>query len=309
METNENAAASGNNGRESIIQKLDNINGIGRPTAEAFYEIGLHSYIDLIQFLDQHTKKEIAAELASHNARLPLGFVKKDEWINHARELSQLEKTSLVEHDAQFIISFDIERDRGGKPILRTIVYDEKNSGMEVVFDGNETAPWVNWIIKQIDLPLPVEPIVAQGEVVPEPQTTHEEAAAPALTPTPGKALDARLEISSFHVSVVEPLAEIPKKRLAAEVGFQLSGMDAEEMTAQSVPFRIEIFTVDLARGILNRVVSREGQLEPGQFEYTEQLEFAIPDVGRYGYYGLVRLLPLGDFLDYLPGPIMNVNA
>jgi hypothetical protein len=302
------------------------MNGIGRPTAEALYEIGIRSYADLIQFLNQHTVKEIAEELGKHGAKLPPGF-KKEKWISYAGEASQREEllpvptreepgaatgteeqlssNRFVEHDDEFLVFFDMIEDADGKPSLRTTVYHEKNAGTEAVFDGSETAPWGNWMIEHANLPSLVKPVSSQEKSEGDLAAPKAEGAVPA---TLAKPLDVLLDISDVQVSVVEPWEKIPTKRLKAEVHFQLSGADAGTLTAEEIPFRTEIYKIDLGNGLPEQVTFRAGQLVPGTHEYIEELEFAIPEVGRYEYHSVIRLLPLGDLMAYYRGPVMKIN-
>lgn len=304
MRKNGNATIARNDERESSVQKLNGINGIGRKTAEALYEVGIHDYVDLTQFAEKYTAEDISEELSRHGVKLPPAFIHKGDWIRHAKELSQIEKSLRAQRDAQFTVSFDIQNDEHGKPILYTIVYDDKNAGKEEEFIGNEIAPWATWMIEHASLPFTVELVASQSRDTAEIQP---EAAEPAL-PRPGTPPDARLEFDDVRLSVIEEQAKIPLKRLMAEIGFHLSGPDSNVLASQGIPYQIEIFTIDLDRGTPNRLVVREGRLQQDQFEYSDQLEFAIPDVGRFEYYSLVRLLPYGNLSAYHWGPTMKVN-
>ena len=184
--------------------------------------------------------------------------------------------------------------DQDGKPVLHTTVYNPEDGGEEKYFVGNDPSPWVNWMLERANLPFAVEPIASQAEVV--------------VPPIPGKPIEARLEIGDVQISVVEPLAVIPEKRLKAEINFRLSGSDVEALASQSIPFQTEIYTIDLEKGVQECVASIENRLEPHQFEYTYPIEFAFPIVGRFGTLSFVRLCPFGDLIAFHWGPTMRIK-
>ena len=94
-----------------------------------------------------------------------------------------------------------------------------------------------------------------------------------------------------------------------AEVCFQVSGTDAEVLTADRTPFRIDVHTVDSESEASNLVASEEGQLEPQVFEYTSQPRFPIPGVGRYKLQSdVVLLLPSGEMRASHVGPTFRVD-
>ncbi len=306
METYEKVAASTNGEREFSIDRLIKIDGIARKTAEAMYEIGVHSYADLAQYLSQHTAQQISAALKEHGVNRPPAFVDPARWTKQAKAFGELENIVLTspeeetepaakpkeapsdrdsrEHNAVFTVSFDVATDRDHKPVLRMTVGDRANGGQEGVFEGSDTASWINWI---------VERIAAQAEAV--------------SSPVPLEPGDTRLEIGDVQLSVIEPNADGPEKKLKAEISFQLSGSDAETLASQSIPFRIEGYTVDTESGVSELVVSDQSQLAPEVFEYIGQQEFGMPDVGRYEFHSIVLLLPPGKTATYHCGPTIRV--
>ena len=54
-------------------------------------------------------------------------------------------------------------------------------------------------------------------------------------------------------------------------------------------------------------VASKEDLLEAHRFEYTHQLEFPLPALGRYEFHSVVRLPPAGKLMAYYQGPTMRV--
>lgn len=328
MGTIENAAASANNERELSINKLMAINGIAKKTAEAMYQIGIHSYADLVQYLSQHTAPEISAALKEHGVNRPPALIDREKtWISQAEAFSQLENATPTlpegetepaekpeeapthpesrELDAVFVVSFDVARDEDGEAVLHTAVYDEKNAGKEEIFLGSDTSPWVNWMLERANLPFALEHVATQPEVTGGPRSTEIEVTAPPV-PAEGRC-DAQLEIGDVQLSVIGPTSDVPEKRLKAEIDFQLSGADAEMLASQGIPFRIEGYTVDLDSGASELVASGRSQLEPQVFQYRGQQKFAIPDVGRYEFHSIILLLPPGEMVAYHRGPVMKV--
>jgi hypothetical protein len=326
MATYEKVAASTNGERELSIDRLIKIDGIARKTAEAMYEIGVHSYADLAEYLSQHTAQEVSEALKEQGVNRPPALIDEENWTRQAEVFSQPENNPPTppeeetepaekpekappsrnsrEYDAVFTVSFDVARDEDGQPALQTTVYDEKNAGKEEVFQGSDPAPWVNWILERASLPLALELVPTQEEMTMVSPPTGTEFAVP---PVPAGLYDAELKIGDVEVSVVGPSSETPEKRLKAEINFRLSGADAETLTSQSIPFRIEGYTVDLESGVLELVASDRSQLEPQVFEYRGQERFAIPDVGRYEFHSRVLLLPPGEVAAYHRGPNIRV--
>jgi hypothetical protein len=330
METFENVAAPVNDERELSVKKLMEIDGIAKKTAEALYEIGIHSYVDLIHYLSHHTAQEVSEALKEHGVNRSPALINKGGWIRQAEGFSQSENAAPVlpegetepaekpegassghdsrKHQAVFTVSFDVVKDEDGKPLLHTTVYDERNAGQEKVFRGSDPSPWANWLLDQANLPLAVERIATKVEVRGGPSPTQTGATEASAPPVPAGLYNARLEIGDVRLSVIGPTSQFPEKRLKAEVNFHLSGADAETLTSQRIAFRIEGYIVDLESGVLELVASDRSQLEPRVFGYRDQLEFAIPDVGRYEFYNIVLLLPPGELVAYHRGPTMKVD-
>lgn len=311
MGTHEYATTSGNDEREANIQKLDEIEGIGRKTAEALHEIGIR-YENFAQYLRQHTTKEISDELRKHGFRP--GPINKKKWLRSlsskqeeyapasliSEEIESVKESketrssqNMHNEDIEFTVLFDVVKNKNGKPVLQVTIYDPRDAGEEKQFEGNDPAPWVNWMLERSDLTLAPETIASPPEAV--------------VLPIFAKPFDAQLEIDNAQMSVVGPSPEIPKKSLRAAISFRLSGVDVEGLASQGVPIQIEIYTIDLDKGVPGLVGSLESRLEPNQFEYTYQLEFAIPDVGSYAFHSVVKLLPIGNLLADHWGPTMKV--
>lgn len=323
----QNDSASSNDDRELSITNLTQIKGIARTTAEAMYEIGIHSYADLIEYLSQHTVEEFSEALKEHGVTRPPGLIDREAWIREAEKLNKGAPTppkeeaeeaepteepeeqppsrESREHDAVFTVSFDVTREETGEPVLNTTVYDEGNGGEEKTFQGPDTSQWISWMLERANLPFVIKPTTAEVEATGEelPPTKTEEA----IPSIPGELYDILLEIDDVQLSLIGPMLEIPEKRLKAEISIKLSGSDTERLSLQGISFQTEIYTIDMDSGFPRQVGSKEDQFEPHIFEYTHQIEFAMPDVGRYEFHNLVRLLPSGELRASHRGPTMRI--
>ena len=327
MGTFRETPTSAHDDRELAISNLIQITGIARKTAEALYEIGIHSYPGLIEYVSQHTAEEISAALRAHGVNRSPGLIDTETWITDAEALSRKENAASRppeaevepekptepaagrgsrEHHAVFTVSFDIVKDEDGELVLYTTVYDERNAGKEKVFRGSDTSPWVNWILERANLPLGVEPITPQVEVSGEPPPTAIEAAPP---PIPEELPDFQLEISDVKISEIEPTRAFPERRHKTKIDFKLSGPGAETVASQPLLFRTEIYAIDVDSGYPVQVGSREDPLEPHVFEYSYQIEFRMPGVGRYEFHSVIRSLPSGKLRAYLRGPTIRIST
>lgn len=315
METNEEVEASANSERKLSIAHLTKIDGIAGKTAEALYEIGIRGYADLLQYSSQRSAQQVSVALKEQGVSRPPAFIDLAAWAGQARRFSKLEDAALAppeaqreleakpeempsshdlrEHDAVFTVSLDVATDGDREPALRTTVCDRSNGGQEAVFEGNDTAPWVNWILEQAHLPVAVERIAAQDDAI--------------SSPVPVEPGDTRLAIGDIQVSVIGPNADGPERRLKAEFSLELSGSDAESLASRRIPFRIEAYTLDTVSGVSELVASEESQLVPRVFKYVGQQEFGIPDVGHYELHTIVLLLPPGSTATYHCGPTIRV--
>ena len=186
MGTYENAAVSADGERELSIDRLIKIDGIARKTAEAMHEIGVHSYAGLAQYLSQRSAQQVSAALQEHGVKRPPAFIDPATWARQARAFGELEDAAPTppeeereptakpgeapssrdsrEDDAMFTVSFDVATGGDREPVLRTTVCDRANGGQEGVFQGSDSAPWVNWMLERAQLPAAVEQIAMKVE-------------------------------------------------------------------------------------------------------------------------------------------------
>lgn len=316
--------------REFSINQLTKIGGISRKTAEAFYEIGIRSYAELAEYLRQHTAEEVSQALKVHGLNRPPGLINIQKLTLQAEIFSRAEKnitTSPAEepqptrnleetppnraprdHDAVFTVLFDVIKDKDGERVLQTTVYDEKDSGREQAFLGNDASKWVNWMLVRANLSGstagPPAGLEQAGTEAPLP--AEAETAKPGI---PAEPYHAQLTISSFQLTPIKPSASVPGKKLKAELSFQLSGAHAPMLASHAVPYRVSIYTIEYGKGTPAQAASLDGQLEPKQFEYAHRLEFAAPEAGRYDFHCVVRLPPSGKLMGYYQEPAFTLSA
>jgi hypothetical protein len=316
--------------REFSINQLTKIGGISRKTAEAFYEMGIHSYADLAEYLRQHTAEEVSQALKEHRLNRPPGLINIQKLTLQAELFSRAEKNtpaSLAEepqptrnleetppyheprdHDAIFTVLFDVIKDEDGEQVVQTTVYDEKDSGKEQAFLGNDTSQWVNWMLERANLAglTPGLPAGLEQLATEVPVPVEAETAKPGI---PAEPYRAQLTISSLQLTPIKASASVSGKKLKAELSFRLSGADAPMLTSYAVPYRIFLYTIEYGKGTPAQAASLDGQLKPRQFEYAHRLEFAEPEAGRYDFHCVVRLPPSGKLMGYFQGPPITAST
>ncbi len=193
---------------------------------------------------------------------------------------------------AEFSVFFDYEIDEHGEQVWQTRVYHNESGDTDEL--PIEAAPWVNWILERAKLPDTARPVPAESEV--------------SAPPAPVTPYDVQLKILNVQVSEIGPSPDVPEKKLVAEVRFQISGPEAETLTAKRIPFRIEVHTVDLESGASNLIARERSQLQPKLLKSSQQkLEFPVPKLGRHELHTIVLLLPPGEMMAYHRGPTIKV--
>jgi hypothetical protein len=324
MEPAESMAAPVNDERERVISALSDIKGIAQKTAEALYNVGVRSPGDLAQYLTQRTNQQVVEDLREHGAKLSPWMIEKWNWEDQARERAERAKPAydpLKEEKEDAEIAEAVEksprslrwRQHAGFSIFFDYVTDEQTwqtrvyhdeSGEETSLPGTETARWVNWILERAELSTVASYVSTEDEVAAEPTPTVSEVATPPTHATP---YDVQLEILDVQVSEIGPSSDVPEKMLVARVCFQVSGPEAERHAADRIPFWIQVHAVDLESEASNLVAFERDQLESQVLEYTSQLKFPIPDLGRYELQSIVLLLPPGELMAFHRGPTFKV--
>jgi hypothetical protein len=298
---------------------LQQIKGIGQVVAQAMNSVGIHRYADLARFTSESLSDLLKAEIPSISPKR----IEREDWIGQARALAQLANTerkpteeasevaeepeeeapspSTWRQHAGFSVFFDYLIDEQGEQLWQTRVYHDETDE-EAIFPGVTTTPWAKWVTEQAKLPAESMPSVT--ERVPEPTPAETEIAAPPATKTP---YDAELEFIEVQVSEIKPSSDVPEKRLKARVRFQVVGSEAETVAAELIPFQIAVHAVDLESGASGLIASGDSELQPRVFEYTSELTFPIPEVGRYELHTIVLLLPPREMMANHRGPIIKV--
>jgi len=278
MGTQDNKPAPAGNARD----ELANITGIGDVGAKALNKVGIYRFRDLAH-CDASGLSQLLAEVGFRAS--PKTTAK---WIEEAEERSW-------EPHAAFSVFFEYWEDEQGEKKWQTRVYGEgeKKHGAQKLFPGVESDRWLEWILEQAKLPGAAKPVPAQVE-----------AAAP---PIRGARYDAQAEILDVQLSEVRPSPEGQQKRLRAEVHFRVSGPSASKLTADRIPFRLEMHTVDLESRTSSLIAVEGKQLDPQVLEYTSRQEFPIPELGRYELRTDLLLLLPGEMLAYHQGPTFGV--
>jgi hypothetical protein len=320
MGKNENVRASAENTHaENSRDDLGTINGIGPKYAEALYQVGIRHFADLARY----SPEALSAALAEKtDAKVPPERIEANDWIGQANVLAQqtssghrpfeenadeadVPEKKWHEH-AYFSLKFEYLSGEPDQQTWRTHIYREQNGGEELKVDGiAETTRWVNWILDKANLPDVVDYLPEEVETPAKTEAAtpdSAEAKAEPAIPEP-----TTIEILDIQLSEAGPSLDIPEKRLMAEVRFQLSGAEAETLTADRLPYRVEVHAIDLNSQETNLVASGRGELQPQVFEYANQQKFPIPETGRYELHSIVLLLPPGALATYYRGPIVNI--
>lgn len=322
----DNLEAQSANERELTIQQLVRIDGIARKTAEILYEIGIRGFARLAAYLRAHTADEVSADFLAHGLKRSSGLIKLEAWIQQAELFAQAETPSSaaaqpastpsaeanssssasesLDHDAVFTVFFDLVTDEDGNSQVHTTVYDEKNGGKEKLFKDTQASEWVSWMLEQAHLPPGLAQMASEIAGLDAQPPAQAEAA---TTIPPGGSFKAQIEIQQIEVNPRKSATHSSEKMLSAEIIFRLSGADAETLASQSMPYRVEIYTIEFGSGAPRFVASGDGRLAPRRSEYTHRLEFAMPAVGRYELHSLVRLPPSGGLKGYHQGPVIRI--
>lgn len=292
---------------------LRQIKGIGQVIAQALNSLGIYRHADL----DSFTPDSLAALLKAGIPSISPKRIERDDWLGQARVLAQAhnqeelgsprpeadenetpvplaegreEDTAEAPREgwrelADFFISFGFAIDPEGEERLQTKAHHSQ-ADKPVQWDGIVTDQLSSWMLSQANLSLPTE-----TEAQPVPVTPY----------------DARIEILDVRLSQIGPSSGVPGKRLVADIRFQISGPEAENLTTERIPFRIEVHAVNLESGALNLVASERSHLQPRVFEYTSQQAFPMPDLGLYKLHTILLVLPPGEMMVFRREPTFRV--
>jgi hypothetical protein len=122
----------------------------------------------------------------------------------------------------------------------------------------------------------------------------------------PREAID--IEITDVGLSIVAPTTSGPARGLAARILFEVSGEDAEMLTAGYLPYQAQVRLISRDDATERLAASGGGQLRPDKLRYETDLEFPIPEPGRYELRtDIILQLPSGDKKAWRLGPMLRV--
>jgi hypothetical protein len=299
---------------------LQEIEGIGEVIDKALNKIGIYRFAD---FLRYDTSEQLQQALEETGEKIPLWKIKKTDWLVQAKtkvlaqeaeskppspqeepeaaaELQQQQpsRKEVWEQYVGFNLYFEFKTDEVGKQEWRTLVFkslDPDSFNGREEFPNIEPAAWVNWILEEAKLPETAKPVPFEAETT---VTTPSAMAIESVT---------KMEILDVQTTMLPPSSSFPEKRLNATVRFQLSGVEAERLTAEGIPFRVEVHTVDLESRASILVASGQSQLQPNMFEYVSHQAFPFPEIGRYELCCFVLLLPPAGMVAYHRGPTISI--
>jgi hypothetical protein len=199
---------------------------------------------------------------------------------------------------ADFFVSFGYAVDEEGQERLETKVIHYQVDQSEQ-WEGIATSQLLNWMLRQANLPL-----LAELETEVEAETPA--AAAPLAEETV-------FELADLWVSEVKMPAladgQQAVEMLRAESRLNLTGPGANNLAGDQLPFRVEIYLANAENQHSQLITSQEGQFTPGVLSYEIQQDFPLPAIGRYQLYLVASLLPPGDAVVHLQGPVIRVEA
>jgi len=296
---------------------LQELKGIGPAIEQALNSRGIYRFADLLDFTPDSLTELLKADIPYISPK----YIERYDLLNQVRDLvrgqqrrraprSEADETPAPSADGQkgagkaplkdwreladFFVSFGFAIGKEGEEKLQTKAHHSQADKPQE-WDGIATAQLTDWMLSQANLPLPaeIEAPVEEG--------------APAELPSPATPYNAQIKILEAKVSETGPSSGVPERRLRAEVRFQVSGAEAKTLTADCIPFRVEVHVVDLKSRASNLVAAEGRKLQPRIFEYISQQAFPLPDLGRYELHTVVLLLPPGEMMTFHRGPTFRV--
>jgi hypothetical protein len=190
--------------------------------------------------------------------------------------------------DEGYTVRFEHRADEEGQERWQTIVYNGK-SLEETDITGWTPDKWWPWIAEKASLngeeDLETTP-VSNGDTPVEVRESPEEKA---------------LKIARFDIHLP---SDKRANTLVADVAFEIS----EDLLAQQpLHIQVEVLYVNLEHNASHLAGYDSKPLKPGQRAYESQVEFPMPELGRYRPHCVVLSLPSGEHGDYQEDGIFNV--
>lgn len=298
--------------------KLTEINGLGKAAERDLHSVGIRRFDDLIK----HTPEELAKKLyeRTQQARYSAALIKNSDWIGQARyKLAERKKAkNYSSHanstaraniqpagnqagdwqlQAEFNLYFEHKASEQGGKTWQTRVWKlhirDRDCDKEITFHGVEPRLWVNWILRQADLP------TGLALELDEPSTA---AASASVAPEP-------TQVSILNVQVeAQPALAVHPQTLTATIHFTVSGANVELLMTESIPYQIFLLLVDLQVGLWKLVAAEQGLLQPEQMQHTHRLGFPLPALGRYELQTLVLIQSQVELITVYRGPTFKVT-
>lgn len=279
----------------------------------AVYDLSLPQYkLEMIieqatEFAQPQTKQEPSAPAAAKAAPR----AKKRQFEKHwKKDWAEL---------ANFFVSFGYEITNAGEKKLQTRAIHYEGE-IEEQWKNIATGQLVEWMLglARPSLPADVEPQMGtetQSAVSPPaalPQTEAETRPEASPTATPLSTDDPLLEMPGLQISQIQPSASnapgSPIGRLRAEVMLKLSD-SMRELTEDGIPYVTEAHLVNQQTRQSVMVASSSNRLVAEKFAYEVNLDFPTPGAGLYQSYVVARLLPPGDGMVQVKGPVISVES
>jgi hypothetical protein len=291
--TDDNLLSAGHN-------DFQKIKGIGKVTAQALYDRGIHTYEDLARC----TPAGLVDLLKGKIPDLSLRRIEKEDWPAQARSLMD---TPLHQENwrevADFFVSFGYLIDAEGREHFQTKVHHSQADKL-ARWDGNAVQAVVKWILKQANLPelenraTPAPPMKIPAQASEAPDLNEEEE-------------EARITLSDVFVSEVRVLAGSATEvndRLHIEARLNLVDSRALNLAYFQVPYSVEFYLVDTETNQSKLMHSYFDRLSPDSQTYPISQDIKTPEAGRYQLFLFARLLPPATGAAQVQGPVIRVE-
>jgi len=270
------------------------IDGIGQAIEKRLHRAGIVTYAQLASL----SPTEIASLVGL--AGLSADQIAKRDWIAKARERAALSAPSNLpidtpplperQHYATFTVELLLDEDSN---VRRTRVrYIQE--GAQDVWAGWEDGRLVRFFVEQAALRSQTPPSAAlfEGNRLSEGRLADS---------TRIGVLDQDYPLADLYIDVDDlELDELPTAgqpdsavitdRMRAQIGFTISGAEAERVTNEQAFYFIHILAYMLATGETIVLVAQQNRLRPGERAYMTMIEFAKPELGHYQILGTIVL-------------------
>jgi hypothetical protein len=222
---------------------------------------------------------------------------------------------------ANFFVSFGYEITKAGEKQLQTRAIHYEGD-MEEQWKNIATGQLVEWMLglAKPSLPADVEPqketetpsAISAPATLPHPEAEARPEASP--TATLLSADQPLLDVLGLQIFEVEPSASntpgrptSPLGGLRAEVMLKLSD-STRELAETGTPYVTEAHLVNKQTRQSVMVASSSNRLTAEKFAYEVSLDFPTPGAGLYQSYVVARLLPPGEGMVQVKGPVISVE-